>query len=135
MIGRDSIRQILVRLGSLGVAREDLEETFVRGRGNGGQKINKTSSTVRLLHVPTGISVICQEQRTLSQNRYLARVLLCDKLEARRKAGQQARQAAVSKARAQKGKRSQGVKREMIKTKRLRSQVKAGRRTPNHGDS
>ena len=130
MIGRDSIRQILVRLGSLGVAREDLEETFVRGRGNGGQKINKTSSTVRLRHVPTGIEVICQEQRSLSQNRYQARVLLCDKLDQRRKAGWQARQAAISKARAQKGKRSAGLKREMIKTKRLRSQIKAGRQPP-----
>lgn len=130
MIGRDSIRQILLRLGSLRVAREDLEETFVRGRGHGGQKINKTSSTVRLRHVPTGIEVICQEQRSLSQNRYQARVLLADKLEQRLKAGQQARQAAVSKARAQKVKRSQGLKREMVKTKRLRSQVKAGRRPP-----
>ena len=130
MIGRDSIRQILVRLGSLGMAREDLEESFVRGRGNGGQKINKTSSTVRLRHVPTGIEVICQEQRSLSQNRYQARVLLCDKLEQRRKAGSQVRQAAISKARAQKGKRSQGLKREMIKTTRLRSQIKAGRREP-----
>lgn len=130
MIGRDSIRQILVRLGALGIAREDLEETFVRGRGNGGQKINKTSSTVRLRHLPTGIEVICQEQRSLSQNRYQARLLLCDKLEQRRKAGSQARQAALSKARAQKGKRSQGLKREMIKTKRLRSQIKAGRREP-----
>ena len=134
MIGRDSIRQILVRLGSLGIVREDLEETFVRGRGNGGQKINKTSSTVRLRHLPTGIEVICQEQRSLSQNRYQARVLLCDKLEQRLQAGQQARKAAVSKARAQKGKRSAGLKREMIKTKRLRSQVKAGRRLPRRED-
>jgi protein subunit release factor A len=85
---------------------------------------------VRLRHIPTGIEVICQEQRSLSQNRYQARVLLADKLEQRLKAGQQARQAAVSKARAQKGKRSQGLKREMVKTKRLRSQVKAGRRRP-----
>lgn len=134
MIGRDSIREILLRLGSLRVAREDLEETFVRGRGNGGQKINKTSSTVRLRHVPTGIEVICQEQRSLSQNRYQARVLLAEKLEQRLKAGHQARQAAVSKARAQKGKRSQGLKREMIKTKRLRSKVKAGRRHPPRED-
>jgi protein subunit release factor A len=134
MIGRDSIRQILMRMGSLGVAREDLEETFVRGRGNGGQKINKTSSTVRLRHLPTGLEVICQEQRSLSQNRYQARVLLCDKLEQRRQAGHQARQAAVSKARAQKGKRSAGLKRQMIKTKRLRSQIKAGRKSPGRGE-
>jgi len=134
MIGRDNIRQILLRLGSLGVAREDLEETFVRGRGNGGQKINKTSSTVRLRHLPTGIEVICQEQRRLSQNRYQARVLLCAKLEQRLKAGSQARQAAVSRARAQKGQRSAGLKRQMVKTKRLRSQIKAGRQAPRRED-
>lgn len=134
MMGRDTIRQILVRLGSLGIVREDLEETFVRGRGNGGQKINKTSSTVRLRHVPTGIEVICQEQRQLSQNRYQARVLLCDKLEQRRQAGNQARQAAASKARAQKGQRSAGLKRQMIKTKRLRSEIKAKRRAPRRED-
>lgn len=129
MISRDSIRQLLVRLGALGVAREDLTETFVRGRGNGGQKINKTSSTVRLKHEPTGIEVLCQEQRSLSQNRYLARELLCDKLEQRRKAGNQARQAAASRARAQKGKRSAGLKRRMVESKRQRAGIKAGRRT------
>ena len=89
---------------------------------------------MRLRHLPTGIEVICQEQRSLSQNRYQARVLLCDKLEQRLQAGQQDRKAAVSKARAQKGKRSAGLKREMIKTKRLRSQVKAGRRLPRRED-
>ncbi|MES2706054.1 MAG: peptide chain release factor-like protein [Verrucomicrobiota bacterium] len=128
MTSRDSIRQLLVRLGALGVAREDLTETFVRGRGNGGQKINKTSSTVRLRHEPSGIEVLCQEQRSLSQNRYLARELLCDKLEQRRKAGYQARQAAVSKARAQKAQRSAGLKRRMVENKRQRAGIKAGRR-------
>jgi protein subunit release factor B len=129
MISRDSIRQLLLRLESLGVAREDLVETFVRGRGNGGQKINKTSSTVRLRHEPTGIEVLCQEQRSLAQNRYLARELLCDKLEQRRQAHHQARQAAISRARAQKAKRSPALKRRMVENKRHRSGIKAGRRS------
>ncbi len=130
MIGRESIRQILMRLGRLGVGREDLEEAFVRGRGAGGQKINKTSSTVRLRHVPTGIEVLCQEQRSLAQNRYEARVLLCEKLEARQKRQRQGERAAASKARAQQGKRTAGVKRQMVQGKRRRSEVKAGRRAP-----
>ena len=134
MIGRESIRQILMRLGRLGVGREDLEEACVRGRGAGGQKINKTSSTVRLRHVPTGIEVVCQEQRSLVQNRYQARVLLCEKLEARQKQGQQAQRAAVSKARAQQGKRSVGLKRRMVQGKRRRSEVKEGRRAPGRED-
>ncbi len=134
MRGRDSLREVLVRLGRLRVGREELEERFVRGRGAGGQKINKTSSTVRLRHVPTGIEVVCQEQRSLVQNRYQARVLLCEKLEARQQQGQQAQRAAVSKARAQQGKRSVGLKRRMVQGKRRRSEVKEGRRAPRQED-
>ena len=47
------------RMRKLGIREEDLEETFVRGTGAGGQKINKTSSTVVLVHVPTGLEVRC----------------------------------------------------------------------------
>src|SRR5262245_17879770 len=82
MLSRQTARELLTRMTGLGIAREDLEETFMRGSGHGGQKVNKTSSTVRLKHVPTGIEVRCQEERSLAQNRALARSLLCDKLEA-----------------------------------------------------
>jgi len=61
---------------------EDLEETFVRGSGAGGQKINKTSNRVVLVHLPTGIRVECQETRTLSQNRKIGRKRLLEKLDA-----------------------------------------------------
>lgn len=60
---------------------EDLEETFVRGSGPGGQSINKTENNVQLLHKPTGIRVACQETRSLTQNRKIARKLLLDKLD------------------------------------------------------
>ncbi|CCM03690.1 uncharacterized protein FIBRA_05835 [Fibroporia radiculosa] len=60
----------------------DLEESFVRGSGPGGQSINKTENNVQLLHKPTGIRVACQETRSLSQNRKLARRVLLDKLDA-----------------------------------------------------
>ncbi|KZT11647.1 RF-1-domain-containing protein [Laetiporus sulphureus 93-53] len=58
---------------------EDLEESFVRGSGPGGQSINKTENNVQLLHKPTGIRVACQETRSLNQNRALARKWLLDK--------------------------------------------------------
>lgn len=59
----------------------DLEESFVKGSGPGGQKINKTSSCVILRHVPSGIVVKCQEHRSQHKNRQYARVLLQKKLD------------------------------------------------------
>ncbi|RDX52678.1 hypothetical protein OH76DRAFT_1454148 [Lentinus brumalis] len=61
---------------------EDLEESFVRGSGPGGQSVNKTENNVQLLHKPTGLRVACQETRSLKQNRKLARRILLDKLDA-----------------------------------------------------
>ncbi|THU92156.1 hypothetical protein K435DRAFT_726317, partial [Dendrothele bispora CBS 962.96] len=60
---------------------EDIEETFVRGRLDGGQSVNKTENNVQLLHKPTGIRVSCQESRSLALNRRLARRSLAEKLD------------------------------------------------------
>jgi len=60
---------------------EDLEESFVRGSGPGGQSINKTQNNVQLLHKPSGIRVSCQETRSLMQNRNIARKILLEKLD------------------------------------------------------
>eukprot|EP01032_Pedospumella_encystans_P009822 gene9822-11534_t len=59
----------------------DLDEKFVRCTGNGGQKVNKSSSKVDLVHTPTGIKVSCQDFRDLSSNRDRARKLMRDKLD------------------------------------------------------
>ena len=60
---------------------DDIEETFVRGSGAGGQKINKTSNRVVLLHKPSGVRVECQETRSLQQNRKIGRKRLLEKLD------------------------------------------------------
>lgn len=73
------------RMKSLGVAETDLEETFIRSSGPGGQKVNKSSSCVYLRHLPTGLSVKCQKERSQSLNRFLARRLLLDKIEIQQK--------------------------------------------------
>ena len=74
------------RLRALGVDISDVDERFVRGSGPGGQKINKTSSTVWLRHRPSGTEVRCQAQRSQSANRERAWQELCDRLEAARRA-------------------------------------------------
>src|SRR5688572_32993088 len=77
--------QIDERLAVVGERSDEVDEKFVRGAGPGGQKINKTSSTVWLRHRPTGIEVRCQRERSQATNRNLAWQELCTKLEERRR--------------------------------------------------
>jgi protein subunit release factor A len=63
------------------IAEDDLTETFVRGSGPGGQKINKTNNKVLLIHNPTQLRVECQETRSLQQNRKIARKRMRLKLD------------------------------------------------------
>lgn len=119
--------QIYARLALVGVRPEDVEERFVRGSGPGGQKINKTSSTVWLRHEPTGVEVRCQAERSQTANRERAWEELCEKLEARvrerREAAQQAREA---ERRRKRGK-TRAQKLRMIETKKKRAKIKGAR--------
>jgi protein subunit release factor B len=118
------------RLRRLGVDPADVDESFVRGSGPGGQKINKTSSTVRLRHPPTGVEVRCQEERSQSQNRLLAWERLCRQLEDRQQAAADAAQAAREKERRRRRPKPPGVKRRMLADKRRRGETKASRKPP-----
>ena len=120
--------QILERLDALGVLASDVTETFTRGTGAGGQKINKTSSTVVLRHGPTGTEVRCQEERSQAANRQRAWERFCEKLEERVKEAEAERQAAVAKARRTNRKRSARQKAILVEGKRRRAEVKANRR-------
>ena len=86
------------RLRRLGVDIEDIEESFIRGSGAGGQKINKTSSTVRLMHRPSGLEVRCQDERSQAQNRVIAMERLCTALENRLAAAAAARRRGAARA-------------------------------------
>jgi protein subunit release factor B len=77
----EKIRELQARMQALGLEEKDIVEKFVRSRGRGGQKVNKTSSCVYLRHVPTGIEVKCSEGRSQSINRFFARRRLVEKLE------------------------------------------------------
>src|SRR6478752_3830555 len=84
-VSADKEDQLARRMASLGVREVDLEETFVRSGGHGGQNVNKTSTCVQLLHRPTGLQVKCQSTRQQGLNRFLARRLLLDKIEAQQR--------------------------------------------------
>lgn len=72
--------QLNQRMAELGISEADLEETFVRSSGSGGQHVNKNSTCVCLKHKPTGIEVKCMRERSQSVNRYLARRALAEKI-------------------------------------------------------
>lgn len=115
------------RFVSLGVTADEVEEVFIRGAGAGGQKINKTSSTVRLRHLPTGVEVRCQRERSQSVNRLLAWTELVNKLEWRKEESANAAQAARELARRQKRQKSRAQKVRMIAGKKHRAKIKSAR--------
>jgi protein subunit release factor B len=118
---------IMARLAALGVRPEDIEERFIRGAGPGGQKINKTSSTVWVRHRPSGTEVRCQRERSQTVNRETAWMELCAKLEERRRAMvamlQDERQRNMRRNR----QKSRGQKARMIEEKKRRAAHKARR--------
>ena len=119
--------QIVERLAAVGVSITDIEERFVRGTGPGGQKINKTSSTVWLRHGPTGIEVRCQRERSQSANRELAWQELTGRLEARARAAKDAVVDARETERRRTRQKSYGQKVRMIQSKKHRARHKAKR--------
>jgi len=119
--------QIDRRLTALGVRAEDVDERFVRGSGPGGQKINKTSSTVWLRHRPTGVEVRIQAERSQAANRELAWAELAAKLEARVRAAAQAAEQAREAERRRTRQKSYGQKIKMIEAKKHRAKHKAHR--------
>ena len=120
-------RAVIARLRALGIREEDLEETFVRSAGKGGQNVNKVSTCVVLRHRPTGAAVKCQRERSQGQNRLIARQLLADKIETALLGRASAKAQEDSRIRRQKRRRSRRAKEKMLAAKHVRSETKAGR--------
>lgn len=108
-ISPEKIKALEERFKALGIAEGDILEKFVRSQGHGGQKLNKTSSCVYLRHIPTGIEVKCQQERSQAMNRFFARRILADKIEALQGGGSS--DTASTRIRKQKQKRAQRARR------------------------
>lgn len=115
------------RMARLGIKEQDLIEHFVRSQGKGGQNVNKVSSAVYLKHVPSGVEIKCQQERSQVMNRFLARRLLADKIEAAILGKRSAEQRRIEKIRRQKRKRSKRAKEKMLQAKHVTSAKKAQR--------
>ena len=118
------------RMAALGITEANLLEKFVRGSGSGGQKINKTSNCVFLKHLPSGVCIKCQMDRSRELNRFLARRELCEQLEMIRDGKASAKTQAIEKLRRQKRRRSRRSKQRSVADKRQLSQKKSLRRPP-----
>jgi protein subunit release factor B len=118
----EALRQ---RMAGLGVREEEFRETFIRSSGPGGQKVNKTSSCVHLVHLPTGLSVKCQQERSQTLNRFLARRLLLDRIERLRTGLVAAERMRVEKVRRQKRRRSRRSQEKILEAKHLQSEKKS----------
>ncbi|HPK53141.1 MAG TPA: peptide chain release factor-like protein, partial [Smithellaceae bacterium] len=124
-VSAEKEKALLERMLALGVYESDITETFVRSSGPGGQKVNKTSSCVHLLHKPTGFAVKCQRERSQSLNRFLARRLLLDKIEEAQQGFVAEEKKGMEKIRRQKRKRSKRAKEKILSAKHQQAEKKS----------
>jgi len=115
------------RMRRLGIRDVDLQETFARSRGPGGQNVNKVATAVTLRHRPSGISVTVQDSRSQAQNRKLARERLLDAIEEAQEKRRAAEIAEREKMRRRKSPRPAVLKAKILERKRKRGELKRQR--------
>src|SRR5579862_449010 len=130
MLSKEKLDALHTRMREIGIKEEDLIGKFILGSGSGGQKINKTSSCVYLKHIPSGIEIKCQKERSREMNRYHARKELCQRLEEKDKNIQSERQMLSEKIRRQKRRRSRRSKEKMLANKKHHAEKKNLRKSP-----
>jgi protein subunit release factor B len=123
-MANDSVKQ---RMARLNIRETDLEESFARSSGPGGQNVNKVATAVTLRHRPSGVSVTVQDSRSQATNRRLARERLLDAIESAREKRRAAEIAERQKARRRKSPRPAALKRKILEEKRKRGALKKQR--------
>ena len=117
-------KELREKMEALNIREEEIRESFIRSGGKGGQHVNKVSTCVYLKHIPTGIEVKCQKERSQSLNRYRARVLLVKKIDQMIKGRESEERQKIEKIRRQKRKRSKRAKEKMLAEKKVQAQKK-----------
>lgn len=112
------------RMGRLGIKDGDIIENFISSSGPGGQNVNKVATCVYLKHIPTGVEVKCQKERSQAANRYAARVILCGKIEERLFERASKERQRLEKIHRQNRRRSRGSRLRMLEVKRLHARKK-----------
>ncbi|MEI6646615.1 MAG: peptide chain release factor-like protein [bacterium] len=131
MISTGTIEKIKQLMTLASVFEEDIEESFILGSGPGGQKVNKTSSTVRLYHTPSKCTIKFGEGRSREMNRWLARRELAEKILEKEKSEHSKRRQDVERIRRQKRRRSRRQKAKIVADKRIQGEKKTGRQRVN----
>ena len=111
----------------LGISLADLEESFARSSGPGGQHVNKVATAVTLRHRPSGVSVTVQDSRSQAQNRKIARERLRAAIEQDRQRKRAAEIAKREKARRRRSPRPRALKARILESKRKRGELKKRR--------